>query len=115
MKILGWVLLAAFVLVVGLLLVASSRPDDFRVERRLTIVAERERLFALINDFHRWTDWSPWAKLDPNMKVEYSGPTSGTGAGYRWTGNNKVGEGSMTIREAIPASKVDIQLEFLKP
>lgn len=115
MKILGYIILAVLGVLAMVLLVASRRPGDFRVERRLTIRAKSERLFALVNDFRAWADWSPWAKLDPNMKTEFSGPPSGTGASYKWVGNSKVGEGSMRIRESVPSNKVDIQLEFLKP
>ena len=67
------------------------------------------------NDFHAWPAWSPWARLDPGMHTEYDGPCAGVGAGYTWSGNSKVGRGSMRIIGATPDSRVTIQLEFLKP
>jgi len=72
-------------------------------------------VFGLVNDFHAWDKWSPWAKLDPNMKTTYGGPPSGLGATYAWTGDSKVGEGNMRITESKPPEKVGIRLEFLKP
>jgi hypothetical protein len=93
----------------------QTRPNTYRVERSARIGASREAVFARINDFHNWPAWSPWGKLDPQMKTTFEGPESGVGAAYRWTGNNKVGEGSMKITGSTPGSQVVIDLEFLKP
>ena len=81
----------------------------------MVIAAAPEALFPLVNDFHQWEGWSPWAKLDPAMKVVYDGPASGVGAVYKWTGDSKVGEGRMTLIESQPVSVIRINLEFLKP
>ncbi|MNX85021.1 Polyketide cyclase / dehydrase and lipid transport [compost metagenome] len=72
-------------------------------------------LYAQISDFHRWADWSPYEKLDPAMKKTYRGSASGVGAIYEWEGNDKVGQGSMEIVEAVPGSKVVTKLNFIKP
>ncbi len=68
-----------------------------------------------MNDFHNWEAWSPWAKLDPNVKNIFEGPTAGTGAIFNWSGNNKVGEGRMEITESHPNELIRIRLEFQKP
>jgi len=91
------------------------QPDEFAVTRKATIAASPERIFSEINDFHKWDAWSPWAKLDPNMKTEITGPESGKGASYYWTGNQEVGEGRMTITESVPPNLVKIDLHFIKP
>jgi uncharacterized protein YndB with AHSA1/START domain len=49
------------------------------------------------------------------MIKSFGGPASGPGASYHWSGNDKVGEGSMTITGAVPGRKLSIQLEFIKP
>jgi hypothetical protein len=69
---------------------------------------------TLINDFHSWETWSPWAKLDPTMKTVYSGAPSGVGSIYEWEGNSKVGKGRMEVTSIQPA-KTSIKLDFLKP
>ena len=91
------------------------QPDDFTISRKTTISAPPERIFTEVNDFHRWDAWSPWAKLDPNMKTEITGPESGNGAVYYWTGDQEVGEGRMTIIESTAPSLVKIDLHFIKP
>jgi hypothetical protein len=114
------VLIVVAVAVAVLLVYAATRPDSFRFERATTIQAPPEKLFALVNDFHRWTAWSPWEKVDPQLKRTYSGPEAGKGAVYAWEGNNNVGSGRMEITDAVPVSKaapskILIQLDFLKP
>ena len=109
-------LFLGFCLLVALLLVfIVLRPADFRYSRSLTIAAPPEILFQQVNDLHKFQDWNPWAKLDPNAMMEYSGPATGVGAGYRWAGNNDVGEGAMTIVESKPAELVRCRMDFKKP
>jgi hypothetical protein len=115
MAILLYILLAIVAVIVLLLIVAALQPTDFRYVRTTTIDAPPAAVFAEVNDFHRWDDWSPWAKLDPNSKTEFSGPSSGEGAGFRWSGNNEVGEGSMKIVESRPHERIAIELQFLRP
>lgn len=110
--ILGGALVAGIALVLAL---AARKPDTVRYERRAAIAAPPEAIFALINDFHRWVDWSPWEKLDPTMAKTFGGPDQGVGATYAWKGNGKVGEGQMTILESTPSQRVTIRLEFIKP
>jgi uncharacterized protein YndB with AHSA1/START domain len=103
------------ILVAALLIYAAIKPDAFRIERSGSINAPPERVFGLINDFHNWSAWSPWEKMDPGLKRTYSGAAGGKGAVYEWEGNKKVGKGRMEITEASPPSKVVIKLDFLKP
>jgi hypothetical protein len=89
--------------------------DNYVVERSATIQVAADRVYAHIADFHRWTDWSPWEGLDPDLQRTYSGSDSGKGAIYAWSGNRKAGEGRMEITAAVEASQLEIALEFLKP
>ncbi len=109
------ILIALAAVVAVFVVVVSLQPSTFRVTRSATLAAPPAVVFALVNDFHAWDAWSPWAKLDPAMKATFEGPTSGTGAIYTWTGNNDVGAGRMTIIETRPLELVRIKLEFLKP
>jgi hypothetical protein len=104
----------AVVAIAVTLILAAMKPSDFVVERSVTINTPPERIAPLINDFHNWNEWSPWAKLDPDMKTSFSGAPSGVGSVYEWEGNSKVGKGRMEIRSIQPA-KTTIKLDFLKP
>ncbi len=106
--------LLILVLVVGILVLAATKPDDFRVQRTTSINAPPDKIVPLIKDFHAWSSWSPFEKLDPAMKRTYSGAGSGAGAVYQWEGNSEAGAGRMEIIDS-SASKVAIKLDFNRP
>ncbi|QDE71065.1 MULTISPECIES: SRPBCC family protein [Myxococcus] len=105
-------LAAVILLFVGFVV---TRPDTFTYQRAAVLPVSADIAFALVNDFHRWTEWSPWDGLDPQAQRTYSGAESGTGAGYAWVGNDQVGEGRMTITDSKANEQVTIKLEFIKP
>jgi hypothetical protein len=114
-SIFGKVVLVLGALVAILCLVIAAQPSDFKASRSATMAAPPAAVFAQVNDFHNWEAWSPWAKIDPNAKMTYEGPTSGEGAKVGWSGNSDVGEGSMTIVESRPNELVRIKLDFVRP
>jgi uncharacterized protein YndB with AHSA1/START domain len=103
------------ILIAGVLILAATRPDTFRVQRGTSIKAPPEKIFALINDFKSWGAWSPWEKKDPAMTRTFGAATSGKGAVYAWEGNKEVGQGRMEIAESSPPSKLTLKLDFVKP
>jgi len=105
----------AVVAIAAILIYAATRPDTFRVERRASIKAPPEAIFPLISDFGAWPRWSPWEKMDPEMRRSRSGPAAGKGSVYAWEGNSKVGQGRMEILDAPAPSRVIIKLDFLRP
>jgi len=109
------IVIILLVLVAGVLIFAATKPDSFNVQRAITIKASPDKVFPLINDFHQWAGWSPWEKLDPEMKRTHGGAASGQGATYAWEGNSKVGAGRMEILESAAPSKIVIKLDFIKP
>ncbi len=109
------ILLVVAAVVAVLLATIASRPGSYEVERSATAAAPPSVVYAQVADFGRWAEWSPWAKLDPGMKTTLTGTPAAVGHGYAWAGNDKVGEGRMTITEAVPGQRVGIKLEFLKP
>ncbi|MDX8527296.1 hypothetical protein RFM68_22600 [Mesorhizobium sp. MSK_1335] len=68
------------VIIAAVLIYAATRSNDFVVARSAGIKAPAEVIFPLINDFRRWPEWSPFEKLDPEMKRTLSGAESGKGA-----------------------------------
>src|SRR5689334_22792396 len=109
------VVLAIVVLVGAVLIYAAFRPAAMHVERSASIHAPADAIFPLINDFHKWTTWSPYEKKDPAMTRTYSGNSAGYGAAYEWTGNSDVGRGRMEITESQEPSRVVIKLDFIEP
>ncbi len=109
------ILIVLVLAIAGVLIYAATKPDTFQVQRKATIAAPPDKVFALIDDFHRWGEWSPWEKLDPAMTRTFEGPASGPGAVYAWKGNKDVGQGRMEIAESTPPSRIAIKLDFIEP
>lgn len=112
MRILKWLLWTMVALAVligggGLLLPATSH-----LERSITIERPPGQVFATLNSFSRFNDWSPWFEIDPAAKYAYSGPASGVGARMTWVGNSSVGSGSQEILESTPDSRIVNALDF---
>jgi carbon monoxide dehydrogenase subunit G len=102
-------------LVAAVAIYAATRPDSFRVERSIRVSAAPDKVFPLVNDFHQWEAWSPWEKIDPQIKRDYSGAPAGQGAVYEWHGNKDIGSGRMAIVESNAPSKLLIKIDFMTP
>ena len=100
---------------IALFAVASTRPDTYHVERSAVIAAPPAAVHAVLEDFRRFNEWSPWLELDPDMKQTLEGPPTGAGSSLHWVGKGEAGEGRMTITESTPPSSVTEKLEFIKP
>lgn len=111
LKVIGGLLVVAIVVVLGL---AMRQPDVFTVQRTATLQAPPEKVYAVLEDFRRWHEWSPFER-DPAMKRTISESARGKGATYAWDGNSEVGAGRMEITDAQPPSKLVLKLDFIKP
>ena len=115
LKIIGIVAGVGVLAVIGLLVYAATFPDTFQVQRTQRINASPEKVFPLINNMHAMNTWNPFSEADPEIKITYTGPESGNGARYEWTGNSKVGQGSIEIIDVAAPSRVALKLDMLKP
>lgn len=104
----------AVLVVLGLLAVAGSLllPARTHVERSIMVDRPPAQVFAVVNSFQRFKQWSPWAAYDPNAEYRFEGPASGVGARMSWSGNRSVGSGSQEIVESVPDRRVGIALDF---
>ena len=107
-------LLILAVLIGGVLIFAATRPDTFRVQRTAIVQAPAAKIYPLISDLRQFNTWNPYEKKDPNIVGAYSGPASGAGAAYAFTGNKEVGKGAIRITSATP-EVVRMDLVMLEP
>lgn len=105
----------ATITVAGGITYLVTRDPNYRVERAIQINSDAARVFAVLSDFHQFPHWSPWEKLDASMQKTFEGEAGTVGSSYSWSGNNKVGQGCMTVVEVQPGEGLDIRLEFYKP
>ncbi len=105
-------LIAALVTTVLLLAaVGFALPSAFKVERAVQIEAPAAEVYALIASPREWKRWSAWNTRDPAMRIEYTGPDSGLGAGWSWQSATE-GNGAMEFTAVVPGERVDYALRF---
>lgn len=108
----GAVMITAVVIV---LILASMKPNQFRVERSIEIAAPASRIFPYFEDLKQQRNWSPYDQKDPDMKRVYSGRDKGVGQIYEWDGNREIGAGRQEITAVTPDQKVEATIDFYRP
>lgn len=111
----GYLLLIAVVVVAGLLIYATTKPDQFQIARSVVIKAPPEKIFPLIDSPRAFNTWNPFLRKDPATKVTYRGPASGRGAANDWEGDRHVGRGSFEITDSQPPSRIQMKLDMSSP
>jgi carbon monoxide dehydrogenase subunit G len=114
---LKFLLIAALVImgiVVCVLAVAATKPSRFTVQRGVTVQATQDKVLALINDLHRWPEWSANEPDDSTVRRSYSGAAEGKGAIGEWEGTGKAGKGRIEIIESSP-NVIRLQADWAKP
>ena len=96
------------------LVVVGMQPDTFSVERSALVQAPPDVVFAQIQNLRAMDTWSPYAQMDPEMKIRYEGPEAGVGARSSWEGP-QMGTGSLTVTGVEPGRSVDMNLDMLTP
>jgi uncharacterized protein YndB with AHSA1/START domain len=115
LEIIAYLASALLLVALAIVAIAARKPDSFQVQRSTRIAAPAHRIFPLIADLRAMNTWNPFVEPDPAIEITYSGPMSGKGAAHTWRGNRNVGEGRIEIADAVPPSKVALQLDMLKP
>jgi effector-binding domain-containing protein len=108
LKIIGIILL---ILVVVFLVVAFFLPSKVYIEESIVINKPASVIFKQVNNFKNWPAWSPWQANDPEQVNTYEGPEQGIDSKTTWT-SKKNGNGSMTIIESVPYTKVSSSLDI---
>ncbi len=108
-------LVGLVLVIVAVVVIVVIQPNDFKVSRSISVQAPIAKVFDEIDDFQSFQSWSPWAKLDPNCKYTFEGLDAGEGSIMKWSGNDEVGEGSLTMTESDPSTGVKQKLVFTKP
>jgi len=106
--------LAVGAIVVALVAITAMQPPTFTVERSAAIAAPPAIIIGHIQNLRAMDAWSPWAKMDPQMKIAYEGPDAGVGARSSWEGP-EMGKGRLTVTAVKPDQEVEMKLEMLAP
>ena len=111
MKIIQWTLAVIGVLVLACVVVGFLLPSSFTVQRSIVINAPPKKVYDLIVEPKKWTQWAAWNQRDPDMRITYSGPPFGMGAKWAWQSKSE-GTGTMEFTRVDPDRAVEYSLWF---
>jgi uncharacterized protein YndB with AHSA1/START domain len=111
----GRIFLFLGLVVLAVLVYAAFRPGVVRIQRSLVMDVSAEKIFGLINDFHRWKEWAPQDRGDPGTMRSFSGAASGVGAVSEWNSAGSAGKGLMAITESEPGRRIKVEADFKRP
>lgn len=112
-KIMKRAILFLLFLLVILALVPLFLPKTMTVETSRVMGAPIEDVYLQFADLRNMTTWDAWAQEDPNILLEFSEPSYGTGAWYTWESDRRnLGQGKMTITESKEFEYIFYNLQF---
>jgi uncharacterized protein YndB with AHSA1/START domain len=114
-SVLFYLVLLVAIALAALILIASRKPDTFRITRSIRIDAPASAIYPHIAGMQAFTRWSPWQAKDLAMTQSFGPVGEGVGAWQEWSGNSKVGQGRMEVVAAEPPGRIAYKLNFLKP
>lgn len=107
-KIVGIIVLA-IVAVLGI--VIAVQPSEAHLERTIVINAPASAIFPEVSNYKNFSAWSPWTKMDPEVKQTFEGVDATVGSKMNWDGP-KTGEGSQWIEEIEENKRVKSGMAF---
>lgn len=99
------------VIVIAMLIIGKS----YHFETSTVINAPAEKVYSHINSSRSFNEWNPWMKLDPNLKLTYSGTPGEIGDEYCWEGNDDVGKGCHKITALVLNQQQSTKMTFYEP
>jgi len=112
MRTLGKIVLWLVIIVAVLVIIAFILPRNYKVERSITIGADKALVYNLTCDYEKWDIWSPWTRdADTTCLFELSGNPCEVGTIWKWDGE-LFGQGEMIITESVPGKFFAYDLLF---
>lgn len=114
MKVLKYIFIGLLGLIILIGIVGFFLPTQLTVSESIAVKkAAGPSAFNMVNDLKQWPEWSPWLKLDPDMKLEYGASSQGAGASYSWQSEKQnVGNGSLKIVESKANEFIKTEMAF---
>ncbi len=86
MKILKYIFLGILGIVAILVIVGLVAPNEFNVEKSITIDAPASEIHPYVSNLRLQNEWSIWAEMDPDQKETYEGTDGAAGSKHSWEG-----------------------------
>ncbi len=107
--------IGGFVVFILFIAFVSTRKGKFRYERNGFINAPPEKIYPYISQLQKGAEWSPYEKIDSNLKKMFYGTDGEVGAAMDFEGNNQAGSGRLVVQKMLPNQSVEMKLIMTKP
>ena len=97
-------------LIVVVVAIAYILPGSVKVQRETVIDAAPGEVFALVNSFENFNQWSPWYEKDPDGDYQIEGPEQGVGARMTWASEATVASTRAQLKGARRTLEADAEL-----
>jgi len=112
MRTFGKIILWLLIIVAILVIIAYLLPRQYKVERSITIGADKTLVYDLTCNMKKWDLWTPWNKnVDTTALFELSGNDCEVGTIWKWKGEI-LGNGELIVTEAVPGESFGYDLIF---
>lgn len=113
MTVLKKIFFAMVAIVLILVVIGFVLPRNRHIERSVVVEAPASVVFAKVNGFKYFNDWSPFLAELPNAEYNFEGPDFGIGSKISWTMTEPKAEtGSQTVVASTPYERVDVELDL---
>lgn len=113
MKLLKGLVIALIAVAAAFVVVGFLLPKARHLERSVVIDAPPCVVFARVNGFRHFNDWSPFVAVMPEATYSFEGPDFGVGSSMTWsTGEPDAERGAQTIVASTPYERVDVALDL---
>ncbi|TSA25238.1 MAG: hypothetical protein D4R67_10515 [Bacteroidetes bacterium] len=112
MRTFGKIVLWLLIIIAVLVIIAYLLPRQYKVERSITIGADKTLVYDLTCSLKKWDLWAPWTKnFDTTALFELSGNDCEVGTIWKWNGT-LIGDGELIVTEAVPGTLFAYDLSF---
>ena len=116
MKVVKYIVISVFALVLIILAVAALMPKDYSISSQITINKPRAVVFDYIRMLRNQEKYSKWVMADREVKIIYTGVDGTVGAKSSWISKKKeVGEGEQVITKVMDGEGYKAEMKFIKP
>jgi uncharacterized protein YndB with AHSA1/START domain len=108
LKIISMVVLAIIVIQA---IVIAMQPEKAHIEKSIVINAPADSIFPEVSNYRNFSTWSPWTKMDPEVKQSFDETQASVGSTMSWDGP-KTGKGLMKVEEIEENKRVKSSMTF---
>ena len=116
MKIIKYIVVALGILLAALLLMGLFLPKEYALSRTVTIQRSNADVYNYVKYLKNQSQYSVWAKMDPNQITTYTGEDGQVGFTSAWNSQvDSVGAGAQTIVAMNEGTSIDYEIIFTEP